>query len=58
MFVFSILEKIKETKIFSRTCNSIIKDDKLSRSKNKTNNIQLNKVISAAKIKQEKLEDE
>ena len=36
MFVLTILKKnqINEIKIFLRTCNSIIKDDKLLRSEN------------------------
>ena len=56
MFILTILEKKKKTneyKIFSRKCNSIIKDDKLSKKSVKLTNTQLKKLKSATKMRQE-----
>ena len=54
MLVLTISEKNKQTnesKIFSRRCNSTVKDGKLSRSKSKLTIIQLNKLKYAVKHK-------
>ena len=53
MFILTILKKIKEKrfKIFSRRCNSILKDQKFQQGRFKLTNTQLNKLKSDSKNK-------